>query len=353
MFRHIGYKRVIVYCQAAALLHSHFPQTMPMTVRLFNYDSVFAQLSQEGFGQWVNDLQCQCEIALAPATHGNLDTWQNACQQLPKVDNARLDTSNGFHLTGSISETQKDVLKQSLMLLHPWRKGPFHIFGVHIDTEWRSDWKWKRLQDHIELRNRSVLDVGCGNGYYGWRMLAGGATRVIGLDPFLLYVMQHEAIKTYAGPDAPNYVLPLGDSCLPKDLQAFDVTFSMGVLYHRSSPIDHLQTLQGTLKKGGQLVLETLVVEGDPNRVLVPESRYAKMRNVWFIPSIEQLQLWLRRVGFREISMVDVTTTSVQEQRSTNWMRFESLPNFLNPTNHAETIEGYPAPCRAVVIATK
>jgi len=326
---------------------------MPMTVHLFNFDSLFAELTQQGFGEWIRVIRACCDTALAPAIHGNLDNWIAAWDQLPKVSDTVLDAVNGFHLSGSLSKDQQHVLKETLMLLHPWRKGPFDVFGMNIDTEWRSDWKWDRLKNHIELRNRSVLDVGCGNGYYGWRMLAAGATRVVGLDPFLLYVMQHEAIKRYAGPNAPNFVLPLGDVCLPKDLQAFDVTFSMGVLYHRPSPIDHLQTLFGTLIKGGQMVLETLIVEGDPNRILVPEGRYAKMRNVWFIPSIEQLQLWLRRVGFRDIKLIDITSTSVQEQRSTDWMTFESLPDFLNPVNATQTIEGYPAPCRAVVIATR
>lgn len=324
-----------------------------MAAELFDYEPVFAQLTDEGHCEWVQQLQAACDVALAPEVHGNLDKWKAAWHLLPDVPDATLDACERFQLLGSLADDQRAVLRETLMQLHPWRKGPFHVFGIHIDTEWRSDWKWDRLKDHVELRNRLVLDVGCGNGYYGWRMLAAGASQVVGLDPFLLYVMQHEAIKRYAGARADNYVLPLGDDCLPKNLHAFDVTFSMGVLYHRSSPIDHLQTLAGTLKKDGQLVLETLIVEGDCNSVLVPEGRYAKMRNVWFIPSIDMLQLWLRRVGLKDIRVVDVTATSVQEQRSTDWMTFESLPDFLDPNDRSKTVEGYPAPLRAVVTARR
>ena len=244
-----------------------------------------------------------------------------------------------------------EQLTATLMKLHPWRKGPFELFGVHIDTEWHSDWKWARLQDHIDLRDRSVLDVGSGNGYYGWRMLLQGARRVVGLDPFLLYAMQHEAIKRCIGSDLPNFVLPLGDDCLPPRLNAFDVTFSMGVLYHRTSPIDHLQSLAGTLRNDGELVLETLVVDSSEETVLVPHGRYGKMRNVWFIPSVPMLKLWLKRTGFRDVKVIDVSPTTTNEQRSTEWMTFESLENFLDPADHSKTIEGYPGPLRATIIA--
>ncbi|PMC22346.1 tRNA 5-methoxyuridine(34)/uridine 5-oxyacetic acid(34) synthase CmoB, partial [Klebsiella aerogenes] len=44
----------------------------------------------------------------------------------------------------------------------------------------------------------------------------------------------------------------------------------MGVLYHRRSPLDHLWQLKDQLAPGGELVLETLVIEGDENTVLVP-----------------------------------------------------------------------------------
>lgn len=59
----------------------------------------------------------------------------------------------------------------------------------------------------------------------------------------------------------------------------------MGVLYHRRSPLEHLWQLKDQLVQDGELVLETLVVEGDENTVLVPGDRYAQMRNVYFIPS--------------------------------------------------------------------
>lgn len=234
----------------------------------------------------------------------------------------------------------------------PWRKGPFKLFDITIDTEWHSDWKWNRLIPHLDLTEKRILDVGCGNGYYAWRMLGAGAQSVIGIDPNLLFICQFLAIKKYL-PNSPVWILPFTLEDLPNQSENFDTVFSMGVIYHRRSPIDHLLALKDCLKKGGQLVLETLVVEGDAQQLLVPEDRYAQMRNVWFIPSVAALILWLKRVGFTEIQCVDVSQTTIAEQRATSWMTFKSLPDFLNPSNPNLTIEGLPAPRRAILLATK
>ena len=47
-------------------------------------------------------------------------------------------------------------------------------FSIDIDTEWRSDLKWNRIAGAVDFSRKTVLDVGCGNGYYGWRMLHSG-----------------------------------------------------------------------------------------------------------------------------------------------------------------------------------
>jgi len=200
------------------------------------------------------------------------------------------------------------------------------------------------------LNHRTVLDVGCGSGYHLWRMRGAGAEFVVGIDPSQLFYSQFSAIKHF-NPDPSVHLLPIGIDDMPK-LQAFDTVFSMGVLYHRKSPIDFLQQLKNQLRPGGQLVLETLVVEGDETTVLVPGERYAKMRNVWFIPSTAALLGWLARVGFQEAEVVDLNHTTLEEQRKTAWMENESLVDFLDANDHSKTIEGYPAPLRAVIIAT-
>jgi tRNA (mo5U34)-methyltransferase len=83
----------------------------------------------------------------------------------------------------------------------------------------------------------------------------------------------------------------------------------------------------------------------------MPEERYAQMNNVWFIPSCRMLHRWLKRAGMKDIHIIDISVTTTEEQRSTEWMRFQSLSDFLNPLNPQQTIEGYPAPRRAVITA--
>ncbi len=321
---------------------------------LFDRENLYARLTADGFGAWVADLRAATDRVLTDERHGNLPAWIAAWNQLPEVPDAML-LANGDAVTiqGTISETQRTAIQAALMAFHPWRKGPFDLFGIAIDTEWRSCLKWDRLASHIEFRKRKVLDVGCGNGYYGWRMLNAGAELVLGLDPFPLFLMQFESIRKYGDPNLAHYVLPLSDQALPERLNAFDVTVSMGVLYHRTSPIDHLQSLWHSLRPGGTLVLETLVIESLEQTVLVPEDRYAKMRNVWFIPSIPMLLLWLKRAGFRDADVIDVSRTTREEQRRTDWMTFESLADFLDAEDPNRTIEGYPAPLRAMIVAKK
>lgn len=303
---------------------------------------------------WATVLPEQLERAFDGSKHGDLAGWFNSVEALPNMASIHRQLDSDFIRIGNVAELnplQHQQLEQNLKSLHPWRKGPYHLFGIHINTEWRSDWKWQRLKDHIApLNQRTVLDIGCGNGYHCWRMLGAGAKAVIGIDPMLLNVIQFLAIKKLYG-DAPIHVLPLGIEHIPTGLKAFDTVFSMGVLYHRRSPIDHLLELRDTLQSGGELVLETLVIDGKLGEVLLPEDRYAKMRNVWFLPSCATLESWLKRCGFKNIRLIDVTTTSFEEQRSTDWMRFHSLQDFLDPENSQLTCEGLPAPKRAVFIA--
>src|SRR5690606_23400720 len=203
--------------------------------------------------------------------HGDMAAWQQALAALPEVD-ANLDPgADILSLSCDAGMIDKAALTQTLMGLHPWRKGPFDIFGVTIDCEWRSDWKWQRLLPHLApLAGRRVLDVGCGSGYHAWRMFGEGASWVLGIDPTLLYLHQFLVIKRYL-PDAPVWFAPLKMEEVPADLGVFDTVFSMGVLYHRRDPMMHLSELVGALRAGGELVLETLVVEGDESTLLMPE----------------------------------------------------------------------------------
>lgn len=319
-------------------------------------ESSLDALQSEGLDTWSARLRQELPPLFAPGRNGNLPRWLEALEQLPPLRGSVPDLAAPrvrVGQEGGCSGEEQAVVEQALRRLHPWRKGPFELFGVHIDTEWRSDWKWSRLERQIEpLEGRMVLDVGCGNGYHALRMAGAGARFVVGIDPNLLFLCQFRAVTRFMDPLPPVHLMPVAMESVPPNLQSFDTVFSMGVLYHRRSPMDHLLELRGALRPGGQLVLETLVIEGERGEVLVPEGRYAKMRNTWFIPSVAELAHWLKRVGFRQIESLDQSVTTTDEQRATSWMQFESLADFLDPEHPERTIEGYPAPRRALFSAT-
>ena len=313
--------------------------------------------------EWLTAIKDKRNYAHAPA-------YQASVARLPNLQVDSIDlNSDAITINITLSDSERKQIVALLKQLMPWRKGPFYIgkqigndnSGIKIDTEWHSDYKWNRVAPHLSsLQGRKVLDVGGGSGYHGWRMAGAGADTVIIVDPSCLFYHQFMAIRHFVGSadvsELGNYrthYIPVPLEALPAHSQLFDTVFSMGVLYHRQSPFEHLQQLRGQLVKGGELVLETLVIDGDANTVLVPHDRYAQMNNVYFLPSVAALIGWLEKVGFSNVRCVDLDVTRVEEQRATEWMTYQSLSDFLDPNDNSKTIEGYPAPKRATLIATK
>ena len=304
--------------------------------------------------KWLTAIKDKRNYAHAPA-------YQSSIARLPTITVDSVDlNSAAIMVNAELSDSERKQTLALLKQLMPWRKGPFQIgnieSGINIDTEWHSDWKWDRVASHLSpLKGRRVLDVGGGSGYHGWRMAGAGAQTVIIVDPSCLFYHQFMAIRHFVG-NADNHrthYIPVPLEALPEHSQLFDTVFSMGVLYHRQSPFEHLQQLRGQLVKGGELVLETLVIDGDANTVLVPHDRYAQMNNVYFLPSVDALIGWLEKAGFSNVRCVDIDVTSIEEQRATEWMTYQSLSDFLDPNDHSKTIEGYPAPKRATIIAKR
>ena len=320
---------------------------------MISFDSFFQRTE---FSNWHAHFQTALDTRTNPKRHGDLPKWLQTLSELPEVQPSQIDLNKDAILIGSpsdLTENQAIELKNALMALSPWRKGPYQLFDTVIDTEWRSDWKWQRLIPHIsDLSGRKVLDVGCGTGYHCWRMLGDGANYVMGIDPSMRFLIQHNAIQKYAQ-DSRFDFLPIGIEDMPEDLPYFDSVFSMGVLYHRRNPINHLYELKHLLQDGGELILETLIIDEIEGGILTPESRYAQMRNVWSIMTTVKIEELLFKAGFKNIRCVDQNTTSLEEQRQTDWMQFHSLAQFLDPDDISKTIEGYPAPKRGIFIAEK
>ena len=278
--------------------------------------------------------------------HGDLTRWLSSLEQLPEIELRSVSFKDTVQLCGTVGQEEKKTLQSIIDALIPWRKGPFNLFGIPIDTEWRSDMKWNRIKDHVELDNATVLDVGCGNGYYGWRMIDAGADSVVGLESSVVYVLQAALMSHFVG--SINTVVPwrYGET----DWEGgYDVVFSMGVLYHQRDADKHLDHLSNNVKAGGTLVLETLVADD----VIVPKGRYARMRNVWCIPTEDRVMKLMEEHGFATVQLVDRSRTTTEEQRPTRYMPYESLRQALNPSDPTLTVEGYPAPERAIFVCNR
>lgn len=286
--------------------------------------------------------------------YGLEKTCREAFQKLPDIHPSEVNLSSDWIKIGSkddISDTDYKKLYSILEKFSPWRKGPFDLFGIKIDTEWVSYIKWNRLKSNISsLKGKRVLDIGCSSGYYMLRMLEQKPSMVLGVDPQILFYYQFLTLKKYIElPDI--YYIPGAMEELPTFHKYFDTIFSMGILYHRKSPVEALQNIHKNLKKNGELVLETLIIGGGSDTALFPVDRYAKMKNVYFIPTVKCLESWLKRAKFTNIKTIDISITTAEEQRRTEWINTESLEDFLDPSDPLKTVEGYPAPLRVVITA--
>ena len=283
--------------------------------------------------------------------NGNIPRWDEAIDITNTLTKGKIALNSPY-----IQIQHNDEISPQLLIalekLLPWRKGPFMFNELKLDSEWQCDFKWQRLKKNIKpLKNKKVLDVGAGNGYFTLRMALEGTKKALGIEPFLLFNYQFKAIKSLIDAPINAMLLPIKLEMMPKE-PVFDSVFSMGVLYHQRDHNEHLNHLKAMMAPGAELILETLIIDGKKGELLIPEGRYAQMRNVHCLPSIETLKSWLIEAGFKGIKVVDITKTSKDEQRRTSWIgrNAASLEDFLDPTNSSLTIEGHQAPTRAIVI---
>jgi tRNA (mo5U34)-methyltransferase len=254
---------------------------------------------------------------------------------------------------GSLAPEQHYRLYQALRTFCPWKKGPFNLFGIAIDAEWRSDWKWARLLPHIQpLHQRRVADIGCHNGYFMFRMTVQQPDCVIGFEPIAKHYWNFQLLQTLARQDTLHFEL-LGIEHIHLYPQFFDTIFCLGILYHHPDPIGLLGKLHQALSPSGELVIDCQGIPGDLPIALTPRKRYAQARGIWFLPTQTCLETWLARAGFVHTRTVFAAPLSPAEQRRTPWAEIDSLAEFLDPQDSSLTIEGYPAPWRYYSISQK
>lgn len=277
----------------------------------------------------------------------NIAPLREKLKNLPDIEVKNIILEDVIKIEGDPTKEQFKYIKDFALDLRPWRKGPFDIFGLFIDSEWKSYIKYNLLKPFFNLEGKSVADIGCNNGYYMFRMLKENPSLLVGFDPSPLFKTQFDFINFYIKSDI-VYEL-LGVEHLPYYGKKFDVIFCLGVLYHRSDPIAMLKWLKQGLKKDGEIFLDTFYIEGDEPYALCPAQTYSKIPNVHFIPTIPALKNWCQKAGFEYFEVLAKKETTFEEQRKTDWILGESLEEFLDKKNPSLTVEGYPAPKRVYV----
>ncbi len=276
----------------------------------------------------------------------NIKPLRELLASLPHIE-AGLELGDVVRLVGEVDEEERKKVFEAALAMRPWRKGPFDLFGVFIDSEWKSYIKYNLLESFFDLEGKDVADVGCNNGYYMFRFLSQKPKSVTGFDPSPLFKTQFDLVNFYAKTSI-VYEL-LGVEHLPIYKKKFDTIFCLGVIYHRSDPVAMLKTLKKGLKKGGEVFLDTFYIEGEEPVALCPGESYSKIRNVHFVPTIAALENWAIKAGFKQFELLATKPTTFEEQRKTEWILGESLEDFLDPKDPTKTIEGYPAPMRVYV----
>ena len=287
--------------------------------------------------------------------HGNQDKWLNILKSLPNIKTKHLDFSGSQIVIGKPDEInikEMQILENELLKLCPWRKGPFNIFGLEIDSEWRSEKKWERIKNYLpSAKGMRIGDIGCSNGYYAYKLLDLSPELIIGIDKTALFIIQFLSIKYYTKQIQELLVLPCSaEEFIQKNFD-FDLLLSMGILYHSKDPEKHLDLLKKILKKNGYLVIETIVSMTDSNINIDKGKKYAGMKNIGTIFTKNNLIALLKKYQFKNIECVGESYTTTNEQRATKWMEGKSFKDFVLPDGN--TIEGYPPVCRAIFIAQK
>jgi tRNA (mo5U34)-methyltransferase len=276
--------------------------------------------------------------------------------QLSEYRAKHVDCSRDSIIIGKaeeVSDHERQQITEQLKAFIPWRKGPFSVFGVNIDAEWRSERKWQRLLPELpDLKDKVIADIGCNNGYYMFRMADSKPRLVLGFEPSVQHYYCFKALNAMAGRQEIDIDL-LGVEHLTLFDNCFDVIFLMGIIYHRPSPIDTLRDILSALKPGGTLLVESQAIPGEAPFALFPDETYAKVPGTYFVPTGNCLCNWMKKAGFVDINLFCSHPMSSAEQRQTDWMTFESYNDFIDPANRQLTVEGYPAPYRVFIKGRK
>lgn len=159
----------------------------------------------------------------------------------------------------------------------------------------------KYIFDELDFANKTVLDVGCWDGYFSFEAEKLGASQVVSLDEPACrwggidgYAFLHRHFKSRAH-FVKGSVYDLNKTFLDKE---FDIVLCYGVLYHLSDPLFALQNLFYVCK-------DIMVFEGHfseekkPCLELIPHKSFNEDGGNVYCPSISYMELIGKYNGFK------------------------------------------------------
>ncbi len=161
------------------------------------------------------------------------------------------------------------------------------------------------------LRGKSVLDIGCWDGFFSFLCEQRGAL-VTAIDDFqhTAFVRSKYAVELRQGQGFKTAARCLGSALKPSKRDftqmkgSFDVVLFLGVLYHQRNPLMALENVSRLTQDIA--VVETHYLKGEDGPILrfyPGDALNADPTNFWG-PSLSCVDLMLRDVGFRSVDLV-------------------------------------------------
>ena len=185
----------------------------------------------------------------------------------------------------------------------------------HIDSPGYNLNKWPRLKsilDDIGLENKTIVDIGCGDGYYVIEAAKAGAKYCLGTDIDELRIKRGLLAKELLEVDNVDFK----SVDLYKDkLDKFDIVMGLGLI-HRVPDIDSCIEKLDSIGKYVLLEFKTL---DDPGIVLENKggkTKSNKYNALWSIPSQTYVINMMAIFGFSDYTIYEDTKSGLKYKRT-------------------------------------
>ena len=214
-----------------------------------------------------------------------------------------------------------DALRDAAAALGPWfhnidlggvTTAPDHFLGDYPAV------KWRRFAHAIpaELKDKTVLDIGCNAGFYSIQMKLRGASRVLAIDVDPDYLRQARFAAHTLGIEIEFAEISVYD--VGSLGEQFDIVLFLGLIYHLRHPLLALDLIREHVVR--DLFVCQSMQRGDPGeepldedypfseraifdrpsfpRLSFVERRYAGDDTNWWVPNRSCTAAMLRSAGF-------------------------------------------------------